>query len=290
MWYLLIICIICNVGLAVIFKSFPDYKVNTLNAIVVNYFVCVVVATVVLGRFPLDASSVHQPWFPYALFLAFTFIIGFNITALTYQHFGVAFTAIMQRMSLVFPVAYAILVYSEASGLLKIFGLILAMASIVLINLKSDDNLKIKSKWLWLLPFYTLLIAGLIETILIIVEKESIVESGDIGFVSAIFAIAGVLGFIFSLMRNYKQKISYQKQDFAAGLILGIPNFFTIYLLVVLLDMGIDGSLLFPLNNISVLILSAFAGILFYREKLNPTKIMGFIAALGAIIILGFMN
>ena len=34
---ILILCILCNVVLAVIFKAFGKYKIDNLNAIVINY-------------------------------------------------------------------------------------------------------------------------------------------------------------------------------------------------------------------------------------------------------------
>ena len=139
----LIFCILTNTVIGFIFKMFPKYGVNTLQAIVVNYFVCVAMAGLVLGESPI-VSNVHQTeWFPYALFLGFIFITGFNVTALSFQKFGVTLTTIMQKMSLLLTVPVAIYMYDEDINAWKIFGLLAGLIAIYLTNKPKKAELKI---------------------------------------------------------------------------------------------------------------------------------------------------
>jgi len=173
----------------------------------------------------------------------------------------------MQRMSLIFPVIFAIAFYGESIQLLKIIGLLFAFASIVLINLKESEAVNKEKNLIYLaLPIFVLLSTGFIEMILFYVQRAGISGSDNVEFVSGIFAIAGTIGLSYLvfiiLFRNHK----FHLRDLVAGILLGIPNFFTIYLLVVLLDQGWEGSILFPLNNISVIILSTLLGIFLFAE------------------------
>lgn len=289
---LLIVLVVCNVFLGIGFKLFERFGVNNLAAIVVNYFTCVVLATIILGYNPLTPSIRTEPWFPYALGLSITFIIGFNIMALTFQKYGISFTTIVQKMSLVIPVFFVVMFFGESMNALKLLGVVLALLSVVLINFpdKEDTGLSalLRSKWV-ILPIFTFFVNGMIECVLYYVEKKSYVVPGDIPFVSAIFGLAGILGAIYLIFISIKDKKNYLgKKELIAGIAIGIPNFFTIYLLVLMLSQGWDGSVLFPLNSIGILSLAAIAGYFIFKEHMSRYRLIGLILALGAIFLIAF--
>ena len=102
MVYLLIsICI--SSFLFVIFKLFDVLKINTFQAIVINYF-----TAAALG-FYLSNGSVsfkeipHQPWFVGAFLLGIMFILVFNIMALTSQKNGLSVASVSSKMSKPIP-------------------------------------------------------------------------------------------------------------------------------------------------------------------------------------------
>ena len=121
MW-ILIACIILNAFIGVIFKLFHKYDIDNLQAIVVNYFVCVITATFVNGGSPIPSDINQQPWFYYAFGLGFIFIIVFNLMALTVQNFGVVVATIFQKMSLIAPTLIAIIFYNETYKILCLCG------------------------------------------------------------------------------------------------------------------------------------------------------------------------
>ena len=74
-------------------------------------------------------------------------------------------------------------------------------------------------------------------------------------------------------------------KNIKAGIILGIPNYFSIYFLLKSLQ-SYDTSLVFPVLNISVVLCSALVGCKIYNEDLSKTKILGLILACISILIL----
>lgn len=285
---LLLTCIMCNVLLAIIFKAFARYHVNNHFAIVCNYFVCVLVASVVLqdSAIPLDIFA--RPWFYHSVLLAFLFIVGFNILALSFQKSGVALTIIIQKMSLVIPSAFAIALYNEPLNLFKALGIASALVAVVLVNWpskKEQEKFDLKSPVI-LLPLATFLLSGIIEIILYYVETEGLTAGDGIRFTASSFAMAGIMGLIYALAKTSSKQFSFGKKELIAGIILGIPNFFTIYLLLVLLSQGWQGSILFPSNSIGILILTAILGFVLYKEKLNLLKVFGLAAGVAAIIFI----
>ena len=283
----LILCIICNALLAVIFKGFEKHKVDNHHAIVVNYFVCVLTASLAIGQFALPQDLFHKPWFPYALGLSFLFIVGFNILALAFQKCGVALTIIIQKMSIVMPVLFAVIFFNESLGWLKIAGLLCAIGAIILVNLPGGNNkLEFDRRWLFL-PILTLVMSGIIEIDLYYVEVAELVGEDGLLFTASAFGMAGFFGLIYSFWRWINGDIFIRGKDVLGGLVLGVPNFLTIYLLLVILKLGWEGSVLFPTSSIGTLILTAIIGIVAYKELVTRNKVGGLVLAAVAIALIG---
>jgi len=282
----IIICILTNTVIGFIFKMFPKYGVNTLQAIVVNYFVCVTMAGLVLGKFPI-VSNVHQTeWFPFALFLGFIFITGFNITALSFQKLGLTLTTIMQKMSLLLTVPVSIYMYNEDINAWKIFGLLAGLIAIFLTNQPNKEDLdKAKNlpKWMIILPIIVWLISVCIETVLQYVETKILGGMGGLNFVATLFGIAGTVGLILVIVGLISGRLVFSYKNILAGIILGVPNFFSIYLIILAISEGWEGSKFFPYNNISIIALSTVIAYLFFSEKLSKVNMAGVALAISAI-------
>ena len=82
-----------------------------------------------------------------------------------------------------------------------------------------------------------------------------------------------------------KNGTTYRWKEVIAGFALGVPNFFSIYFLLMVLSNGMDGSVVFPINNVGILLLTAVLGLLFFSEKFNLRKMIGFSMAVLSIIL-----
>ena len=67
---------------------------------------------------------------------------------------------------------------------------------------------------------------------------------------------------------------------------MGIPNFFSIYLIVVLLSDGWQGSILFPMLNVAIILITTLVGLFVFKEDFNQNRKAGIILAILAIILL----
>lgn len=283
---LVAVLVVINILLLVIFRFYKVFKVDTFQAIVFNYITAVIVGSIVLGRFALDSSSPSLAWFPYAIALGFLFITGFNVLAKSVQSFGVTLASISQKMALVISVGFAIVFFNEQVNALKIAGIITALAAIILINIPSKGlhiDPKI-AKTGWYMLFLNFFFSGLIETILFYVETMNISESADIGFVVGLFGMAAVIGTIIMIGGWISGKMKFEWKNVIAGVSLGIPNFFTIYLLLRVIDTGIEGSVIFPILNVSIILGSALLGLTLFKEKLSTLQWIG--CGLGALCII----
>lgn len=285
----LILSVVCSTLIGFIFKGFEHYKVNTLQAIVFNYFVCVSCASVSLGYIPFNQEGLSQPWFPYALVLGFIFISAFNAAAFTIQKFGITIGAIMQKMSIIISVTFAIILYKEPLNALKFIGLLLAVVAIILTNIPNKNNPKSiekKSPLSWFLLLYTLVAAGILEIILQYVELYVSAESGDLGFIAFVFGTAGSLGLIVLIVQAIIGSLKLEKKNLLAGIILGVPNFFSIYFLMKAIGLGWGGSVIFPINNVAIIVLSSGLAYLILKEKLSTINILGVVMASASIALI----
>lgn len=285
---LLLLCILANVVIAVIFKYFDKYQVDNLNAIIINYIVSVVFASLLMGQSAIPFDIFSTSWWPFSFMLACLFITGFNIMAISFQKSGVALTAIIQKMSLIVPASVAIAIYGEPLGLNKAVGISLALIAIILVNIPSkngEDKFSIFHPII-VYPLMTFVLSGIIELILYYVEVEGIVGDAGMYFTASAFGMAAVLGILFSTFRMINGGPQFSSKEVIGGLVLGLPNYLSVYLLVLLLSKGWHGSVLFPVNSIGILVLTALVGFIFYKEHADKMKIIGIILGVAAIILL----
>lgn len=284
---------ICSLLLVIIFKLFNTYKVESFQAIVANYLVCVCIGSIQGGQFPVGLDVYQQDWFPFMLSLGLLFIGGFYIAAQTVRHFGIAVASVAQRMSIIISVSFAILYFNEAATLTKIIGILFAIASVVLINLPdqkdshdtSEQSSSIPAIY-YLMPLSILLISGFIEAILQYVhmtfnDLDSNQES------TILFSFAAFNGIVATTVLVLSGKLKLQLKSIFWGVALGIPNYFSIFFLLVALN-TIDASIAYPINNIFVVSTSALIGYFVFSEKLNTFNVLGVIASAISIFLIAF--
>ncbi len=286
----LALCILVNVLLSIIFKFFPKYGINNFQAIIFNYFTCLIVGTFQLGTFPVPVNFVTLPWFPFVIGLGFLFIIGFNLNAIANQKIGVAYTALLQKLSLIIPSSFALLFFNESATFIKILGIVIALIAIAFIQMPSkkvDGQINaIEFKKMTLLGSGIFIISAIIEVVLFYMSKVGISAGSDIEIVSSTFGLAGILGLILLLIQLYQKKVKFEMKNVFAGIILGIPNFYSIYLLLYLLNRGWEASVLFPMNNVGIIGMAAIVGYFLFKEKLNSYKWIGMGLAIISIILI----
>ncbi len=286
---ILILCIVINSLIGIIFKLFGKYEVEVLPAIVVNYFTCVICGCIYAGEWMWGTGTYAEPWFPYAAFLGIVFVSIFTVVAKTVQVYGIMVATIFQKMSLLAPSIIGILYYSESSSIGRIAGIILALVSIVLISFPKDRK---SFSWAFFyLPMLTWIGSCVIEAVLYYVNVEGISGDQNVDFVTTIFFMAGIFGSLYLAANALfsTTKTTIRKKEIGAGILLGIPNFFSIYLILLLLEKGWEGSLVFPVNNVGVLTLSSLVGIIVFSEEISKLKISGFIAAIVSILLISFI-
>lgn len=290
MIYLLAV-ILLNTYLSVLFKLFPRFRVDTLQAIVVNYWTCVVTGSLFLGDFPVSAASVGRAWFPWALFMGLCFISIFNLIAYCTRHHGITATTIANKLSLVIPALFSIFYYGETQGWpLKSIGIALALPAVYLATQRNGEGEPhdARSSFLWLVLLF--LGSGMLDTLVNYVQATHLPTPTDQAtYTIHVFLTAALAGTVIVLVLALDKKIQLHPRNLLAGILLGVPNYFSIYLLIRLLNSRfLQSSAAIPVSNIGVVVSSSLAAILLFREKAGPKRWLGLVLAVLAIFLIAY--
>jgi len=80
-------------------------------------------------------------------------------------------------------------------------------------------------------------------------------------------------------------------KNILGGILLGVPNYFSIvYLLKALSTDGMESSTAFTLNNVGIVILSTLFGLFIFKEKLIWKNWLGIVIAIVSILLVMSTN
>jgi len=288
----IILAIVLVVYLFAVFKLFSRFGVNTFHAIIINYFVAGVTGLIYCGKSLSTDYFLGVPIIYIYVPLGVLFISVFYLISLTVQRISMATASVANKMSVVMPVLFSVIFVGENLSLLKGIGIIVALVAVYLTTKVKEVNNGVNKKTLLWLPVLVFFGSGLIDTTVnaaktFYLNSSSEEEMFCIGaFFSAFITGLLVIGFKKLRGNQVPEKSSFFK-SLIGGLALGIPNFFSIAFTLRALDEKVlSAAQLFPVLNISNVVLAAVVGYMIFKEKLSLTNIIGILLAVISIILI----
>ncbi|USD25297.1 GRP family sugar transporter [Flagellimonas marinaquae] len=280
----LALSVLSSTWIFVVFKLYDVYKVQTLIAIIVNYFTACSVGLLLYDQ-PLEIQQIlGASWIWGPIFMGVLFITIFNLMAKTSQVAGVSVASVATKMSLVIPVLLGVLLYREQLSAFETIGILLALAAVYLVSGKGK-GIHVDHKHL-ILPILVFLGSGVIDSSIKYFEEEHLSDPEIPIFSSMIFGFAALSGLVFIAIRPNKKEMKLNMKNVLGGVALGIPNYFSIYFLIRALRSDLLGSAaIFTINNVAIVMLSTLIGILLFKEKLTPKNWAGVALSVLSIIL-----
>ena len=280
----LILSILASTAIFVVFKLFERFKINTLQAIVINYITaCCCGLLSYEGTINISETS-NSKWFLGAILLGFLFISVFNLMALTAQRHGLSVASVAGKMSVMIPVVFGIHVYAESISVQKIFGIVLALIAVYLTAIKAKSSINIRQS-LWL-PFLLFLGSGVIDTSIKYLETTYVPENGIPIFSATIFGCAAIIGILILIIMKLKNTFVFNVKNIFGGIILGIINYYSIFFLLRALQFeGLESSTLFTVNNVAIVMVSTLVGLLLFKESISKKNWFGISLAIISILL-----
>jgi drug/metabolite transporter (DMT)-like permease len=144
---------------------------------------------------------------------------------------------------------------------------------------------------LFTLPAVLFFGSGLLDTLLKYVEQGYLNDANKNAYLSSAFAAAATIGLLVLMIQviRGKQKISWK--NIVAGIIIGIPNYFSIWCQVKFFQVSPwESSATIPINNMGIVLFSTIAAWFLFKESLSKTNWVGILLSVIAIVLIAFGN
>jgi drug/metabolite transporter (DMT)-like permease len=310
--FLLLLVVGLNALLGVLFKLFPRWGVYPLGAIVVNYWVCVITGSIMVGTLPISAASLAQPWALPSIALGVGFVTGFYLISWVTGRSGIATSTLAGKLSLVIPAAVALYFFPEEKfHWTKIAGIVLAFPALYLstgdkksarekegakaVEKESPSKSK-KSGKIGLAIGALFILSGVLDSgISVLTRAYFRIDSAHTAqmmstvhlFAGA--ALAGTTVLLYQQQRGFAPRLTVR--TLLGGLLLGIPNYFSVYFLMRLLSEGpMQPSVALPIVNIAIVTVAVLLAIFVFREGGGMRRWTGLALAITAIFLLSFID
>ncbi|MDX5436600.1 MAG: hypothetical protein LPK03_05360 [Pontibacter sp.] len=293
----LLLSVLVSASLIFIFKLFQRFNVHTFQAIVVNYTVCVLVGLMFpRGTDVLRLSIFSHTWAYAAMALGTIFILTFYLMALSTHKAGVTATSVAAKISMVIPVLFSLLVLKTSLkeyNIINYLGMLAAVVAIVLTSIRPRQNGGVKASRLvtLLLPFIIFLNSGIADSLINYTNEHYLQPHQASQFTMLTFATSAAAGLIVLLVMLVLRKVKLNFKSIAAGVVLGVPNYFSIFFLILaLMAFDNDGAFLYPINNIGIILVGAIGAVVLFKEKLTKLNLVGIVVAVLAIVLISYQE
>lgn len=285
----LVITILTSSLTFVIFKFYGKFKVNTFHAVVFNYVTASSCGFIMYHQDWTSEITKDFSWLPITLTIGALFISMFMITGISSLKNGVGKTSIAGKMSMALSMTMMYFFYNEEMNIYKILGIVLAFVGVILVSQdKTQSAGNRKYVWLLLLLFIG---SGMLDFLLNYSLKNLLGPLSPALFTTLGFTVAGTIGMLILLIRLSMKGTKLQLRSIIGGIVLGVPNFFSIYFLLRSYETaGWSDITVLSVMNIGVVLLSTILGLIIFKESMHKMKTLGLISAILAIALLYVAN
>lgn len=284
----LFLAILCSSSIALIFKYSENGKMNRYAVTSVNYFTALIISLIMiaikpsyniyainfsLGDFIKEFSNIlskDSGYFSADASLIWAVLVGvtggvfFFLSLIYYQKSvkenGASLSGTFGKMGILVPMVFSVLLWKEIPRLFQWVGIFLAIFSIIYANISYDES---KNTSISLTLILLFIFGGMAEFQNKLFQKYALIEYKDV-FLFVIFVTA----FLLSLYFVIKSKDKVMRRDLFIGFLVGIPNLFSSYFLIMALN-SIATSIAFPVYSAGSIIFISVGEVLLYKEKLS---------------------
>ncbi len=285
--------IVLSSYLTLAFKFCGRYNIDIFQAIVFNYIACVITGSIVNGSFPVRMQSFSYAWVQWGCAMGVLFIGLFNLIAFTTQKSGVAVATVANKLSLAIPVLLAVYLYGEVLLGLKLLGIGVALLAVAFTCYQPARNKEVKGDnpggLQYLLPVVLFVGSGLLDSLINHVQKNYITDENSNAFLITAFLSAACIGSAILIIQLFRKEKKFSFANLLAGVLIGIPNYFSIWFLMKFLKTSPwQSSAKIPVNNMGIVLFSSVVAWLLFKEKLSLVNWAGILLSIAAIALIAF--
>ncbi len=278
------LCVSCSVAIAQLLKKVRQSELRLLNVLVINYIIAAIISFIMLDGpissvFKADGSVIII-----ALALGAVFIANFAIYSISLHRIGMGISIAAMRMSLIIPICLSLFVYNERISIEQYLGVILVFAAFYLmLPVRITGSIRRPGDILY--PVLLLVMSGIADASLKVYEREFSTAIQGYSFLGLIFMSASIIGGITLI---WKRDFKFSLKEILYGIFIGVVNLYSSFFLISALT-EIPGSVVFPMVNISIVLIGALIGYLYWKDKVSGKQLAGLIlASISILLLIGF--
>ncbi|MCR5795861.1 MAG: DMT family transporter [Solobacterium sp.] len=278
----LLLAMSCSACMALALRLFKTEENNRYGIILGNYLTCTLTGFLFVSRKAMILQA--QPA-AYLCGLAggFLFVLSLVCIQTSISRNGAILSSAFSKLGLLVPLALSLLFFHESPGLLQIIGLVLVIISIRFFSgrRKADETAGDISLLLLAAVLFT---NGMSDSMAKIYSIYGSPREEPVYFF-ILFFISSLITLFLLVRETKKSGKRVSMRDLSAGILVGIPNYFSSALLLKALC-GIPAFIVYPVFSSGTILIVTVISSLFFREKLNRRQLMGLVLVLISIVFL----
>ena len=275
----LILAILSSASMAIALKIFQGGEGNRYAILLGNYLTCVLLAFALLPEktvfFRMERATLICGCIGGLFFV--TALVGMQSSV---RVNGAILTAAFSRLGLLVPLLISIFVFGEKPGGWQIAGLVCVFAAMWLIGGKEESQAGIR----FALLLFVLIFCGSGDAMAKIFEHTGKSEQ-DALYIFFVFLTAAILTLLL-LIREYRVTGKRTAmRDMAAGIAVGIPNYFSSLMLLKALE-KLPAILVYPVFSTGAILVVTLLGALLFGERPGKRQWIALGIILAALVLL----
>ncbi|MDB5035863.1 MAG: hypothetical protein JWQ98_3104 [Chlorobi bacterium] len=275
----LLLTILSSLITSVILKVNETRGGNRMVVAGANYVTAAILALVMSESGKLDIGG---RWITLGVVAGIGFVAGFILVMRAMSTIGLAVPTSAARLSMLIPVTGSILLFNERPSGLRIAGIIVGIAAFIMLGLaqrkRNDGEGNRRGGFGGVAAIFA--IVGSTDLSMKVAQSNGVDKDATAFY---IFLTAALLCWIVVAVRRMPVK----RNAVILGLLLGIPNYFSVYYLLLALK-RLDGSVVFPVVSAGGVIAVTATAAIFWKEYPNRAALIGLALATVAVTLLGF--
>lgn len=275
----LFLAIISSAMVSVCMRTSERYVRNKMAMFTANYAVCFAISRFYMGDTRLFTfEGGIETAVGLGIASGFLYLAGFILFQQNIAYNGIVLSSASMKLGAVLiPVVVAVLFFHERIRPLQLWGAILAVLAILLINIEKED-VRRGSKKRWLIVLLT--VNGLTDAMANIYNKTGPEALKD-HYLAYTFLAALLFAFSLTLWKRKPVKSA----DLCCGLLIGIPNYYSARFILLALG-DLPAVIVYPVYSVGTIITITLISMMVFREKLSRQKIGALVLILAALALL----
>ena len=275
----LLLAILASAAMTLALKICKTENTNRYAIILGNYITCVIIGFLLLA----DKSSVlhiHTVTLLLGALGGILFVVSLVLLQRSIEVNGAILTSAFSRMGLVVPLIISIAFLGEKPKAIQFVGMGIVLIAIWIINGKREQQRDLSP----ILLLLVLLAGGFADSMAKLFDHFGEEVQGSL-YILLVFFTAGIATLVLLLLEYKKTGRPGRIKDFAAGIAVGIPNYFSASLLLMALA-DVPAYIAYTAFSTGVLLLITVISLVLFKEKLNKGQMVGIGLIVVALVLL----